>query len=289
MKKLLKFLLIKRESGEPLRHGKPEPKVFDRIAKRFPEWVDERKISFKVVMEADDLKLAKLMNFLEHELGLRALVTESASLNARHDDDQTFVVKTSYEFDEQDIEDAKFLVMSMQVEVGSEGYNGKDWDQRGLQRARRRLPLIGHVGCAQVCTNAVREELEREGFGGLDFLPVLVHDPRYRQGDFWRIWANRSMPKVSMPLCDAEGNPVKVDYSTGCYPDEIILNQRILKYRAVDLAAMSGTDFALTAEKWGSPKARIEREVLVVSQRFRQWCLKKNVQAKWTPVIALPD
>ncbi|WP_395716109.1 hypothetical protein [Prosthecobacter sp.] len=117
----------------------------------------------------------------------------------------------------------------------------------------------------------------------------MNNDPRYPDGVFWRIWANRTMPKVTMPLCDLDGKPVKEDYSTGCMPDEIIVYQTIRKYKAADLAAMNGTDFALTAEKWGYPKSRDRRETLVVSQRFRQWCLKKNVQAEWTPVIALPE
>ena len=118
MRKLLKFLLIKREPDEPARRGLLEPKVFGRIAKRFPEWVDDQKISFKIVMEENDPKLVEIMNFLRHELVLRDLLTESASLKARQEDDQTFVVKTSYEFDEQDVENAKFLRMSPDVEVG---------------------------------------------------------------------------------------------------------------------------------------------------------------------------
>lgn len=287
MKKLLKFLLIKRESGEPLRHGRPEPKVFDRIVKRFPEIANDRLTSVKVVMEEHDPKLAEIMSFLQSGLGLRALLTESESLKARQDDDQTFVVKTSYEFDEQDIENAKLLGMLSTVSMGLEGFGGKD--QWGLVQAARKLPLIGYLGGMELCTSAARMELEKEGFAGLSFLPIAMHDSRYREDDFWQLWANRTMPKVTMPLCDLAGDPVKEDYSTGCMPEEIGVIQRVLKYRAADLDAMSGTDFAVTAEKWGSPKSRVRREELLVSQRVRQWCLKKRVKVEWTPVIALPD
>lgn len=287
MKKILKFTLIKKKPDLPLQCGYPEPCVFDRIVNRFPEIANDSRTSVAVVLEEKDPKMVEIMNFLQHELGLHALLTESESLKTRHDDNRTFVVKTNYKFDEEDVEKAEFLRMSTDVEMGLEGRDGKDWDQWGLVRAARKIPFIGYLGHTQVCTNAAREELEKENFGGLVFLPVLVHDPRYRQGDFWRLWANRSMPKVAMSLCDAAGDPVKEDYSTGCYPEEIILNQKILKYRTADLAAMRGTDFALTAEKWDTAKARFEREWLVVSQRFRQWCLKKNVKAEWTPVIAV--
>jgi hypothetical protein len=288
MKKILKFLLIKKGPDMPFRHGYPLPVVFDRIESRFPEIVNGRRTSVEVAMEENDPKLAEIMNYLEGDLGLQALLTESASVKARQDDNRTFVVKTIYKFDEQDIENAKFLGMSSTVSMGIEGLGGTN--QWGLVQAARKLPLIGYlIGGMEVCTAAAREELEKEGLSGLDFLPVAVHDSRYREDDFWQLWANRIMPKVTMPLCDLEGDPVRKDYSTGCMPEEIGVVQRVLKYRAADLAAMNDTDFAITTEKWGSPKSYVRREELLVSQRVRQWCLKKKVKADWTPVIAVPE
>jgi hypothetical protein len=288
MKKILKFVLIRRGSGDPLQRGYLQPAIFDRFAVRFPEIANDQQAFVKVLMEDGDSRLAEIMNFLQCDLGLRALLTESSSVKTRHEDDRTFVVKTIYKFDEQDIENAKFLGMSSTVSMGIEGLGGTN--QWGLVQAARKLPVIGYlIGGMEVCTAAAREELEKEGFAGLDFLPVAVHDSRYREDDFWQLWANRIMPKVTMPLCDLEGDPVRKDYSTGCMPEEIGVVQRVLKYRAADLAAMNDTDFAITTEKWGSPKSYVRREELLVSQRVRQWCLKKKVKADWTPVIAVPE
>lgn len=272
----------------PSRHEYLLPAIFDRIVKRFPEIANDRRTSVEVAMEENDPKLVEILQFLEHELGLKGVRTNSLYPKVDQKDDTWFTIDTSYEFDERDIENAKFLGMSSTVSMGIEGLGGTN--QWGLVQAARKLPLIGYlIGGMEVCTAAAREELEKEGFAGLDFLPVAVHDSRYREDDFWQLWANRIMPKVTMPLCDLEGDPVRKDYSTGCMPEEIGVVQRVLKYRAADLAAMNDTDFAITTEKWGSPKSYVRREELLVSQRVRQWCLKKKVKADWTPVIAVPE
>ncbi len=296
MTKLLQFTFRDRRPGD-----RSDPTVFwgddyEKLIKAFPEFVvpaSVHKVShFGINLPEGHPKLAEIFEFVKKEFGLMPILSRSQRKQVPASDLHHFTVESCYEFDEQDIENATFLRMSTLVEMGIDGRGGQEgWDRWGLVQAAKKLPIIGYLdGWGwQICTTAARVELEQESFSGLDFLPVIVHDPRYQQGDFWRIWANRSMPKVCMPLCDVDGNPVKEDYSTGCMKNEIIVYQAILKYKAVDLAAMSSTDFALTAEKWGTPKDRDRREVLVVSQRFRQWCLKKGVQAKWTPVIALPE
>ena len=291
MKKFLEFYLLRKEPKNRPLNGYLAAHVFERVAMRFPELISKSGVCLDVKLLEGDPKLDEIFAFLKEELGLRPMPSLACRKKQKPGDYSHFTVKTSYEFDDQDIEGASFLYTIASEEIGCDGTGGKDWDQWGLEKAAKKLPVVGALGCLSglVCTAATRSELEQESFQGLGFLPVIVHDPRYHQNDFWCIWANRTMPKVSMPLCDQEGNPVKDDYSTGCMPDEIIVNQVILKYNATDLTAMNGTDFALTAEKWGTPKDRGRREELVVSQRFRQWCLKKNVQMNWTPVIALPD
>jgi hypothetical protein len=298
MTKLLQFSFYNRRPGD-----KSRPTVFwgddyEKLIKAFPEFVvpaSVHKVShFGINLPEGHPKLAEVFEFVKRQFGLTPILSYTQQKQIPANDLRHFRVDTHYDFDEQDIENATFLRMSTLVEMGIDGRGGQEgWDRWGLVQAANKLPIIGYLdGWGwQICTAATRVELEQESFSGLDFLPVIVHDPRYQQGDFWRIWANRSMPKVSMPLCDVDGKPVKEDYSTGCSSDEIIgfPYQTILKYKTADLAAMSGTDFALTAEKWGTPKDRDRREILVVSQRFRQWCLKQKVEAKWTPVIALPE
>jgi|GEM_PF-2259913 len=292
MKKILKFVLIKPEPKDSPYKGRPPIPIFHCIAARFPEMINDRGTSMEVALPADDPKLHEILHFLEHEQGLRPMYARSVHYKVPDSDNMSFMVSADYKFDEQELERAAFLDMYLPVHMGTDSLGGhKDWAHWGVDRVHKKVPLIGLLGTGdiRVCPAAVRAEMEQEGFVGLDFLPVLVHDPRYRQGDFWRIWACRSMPRTTMPLSDLEGDPPQEDWSTDCYPDEIYDRYRVLKYRAADLAKMSGTDFALTAEKWGPPKCRQEREVLLVSQRFRQWCLKKKIKVDWIPVISLSD
>lgn len=297
MTKLLQFTLISRRPGDT-----PHPTIlsggdYEKLIKAFPEFEVPATIHkvthFGINLPEGHPKLTEVFEFITREFGLIPILSKIQQKRVPADDPHHFTVYTRYEFDEQDIENAAFLYMSSSAEFKRDRKLGlAAWRYEFEKPPRKPLPLIGYMEdvAGEICTDATRAELEHEGFPGLDFLPITVNnDPRYPDGVFWRIWANHTMPKVTMPLCDLDGNPVKDDYSTGCMPDEIITNQVILKYQTADLAAMSSTDFALTTEKWWSPMSRNRREYLVVSQRVRQWSLKRNVQADWTPVIALPD
>jgi len=298
MTKLLQFSFYNRRPGD-----RSDPTIFwgddyEKLIKAFPEFVvpaSVHKVShFGINLPEGHPKLAEVFEFVKRQFGLTPILSYTQQKQIPANDLRHFRVNTHYDFDEQDIENAAFLRMSSLAEFKRDRKLGlAAWRYEFDKPPRKPLPLIGYMEDVSgvICTDATRAELEHEGFPGLDFLPITVNnDPRYPDGVFWRIWANHTMPKVSMPLCDLDGKPVKEDYSTGCLSDEIIgfPYQTILKYKTADLAAMSGTDFALTAEKWGTPKDRDRREILVVSQRFRQWCLKQKVEAKWTPVIALP-
>ena len=291
MKKILKFILFKPDLEQTPRKGYPPLPIFNRIVGRFPEMINDRGTSMEVALPADDPKLHEILHFLEHEQGLRPMYARSSSHKTPDSDNLSFRVENRYEFNEKDLDKAPFLYSYPKVSVGDPSLGGSDnWNQWGIGKVHKRVPLIGLLGYAdvQICSAAVRAEMEQEGFIGLDFLPILVHDPHYKQDDFWRVWASRTMPCTAMPLSDDKGNPVQEDYSTGCYIDEQV-EEFVLGYRSSDLEAMSGTDFALTAEKWGPLASRFRREHLLVSQRFRQWCLKKKIKVDWIPVISLPD
>ena len=292
MKKYLEFNFVKRGPKNSPLNGWLIGHEFERLATRFPEFISRNGSCWDVKLLEDDPKLEEIFDFLTQELGLRPMLSRACRKKQKPGDYSHFTVETVYEFAEHDIESASFLRMSATAEYKRDRKSGlAAWRWEFDKPPQKPLPLIGYMETLSgvICTAAARAELEQEGFPGLDFLPITVDAPQYPDGVFWRLWANRIMPKVSMPLCDQEGNSVKDDYSTGCMRDEITVNQKTLKYKATDLALMSGTDFALTAERWGGPKDRDRREMLLVSQRFRQWCLKKGVKAEWTPVIALPE
>lgn len=266
------------------------PEAYERLVGEFPQFVVPPKGTtysyFEVELPADDPRLAEVMHFIEHEAGVKPCIYKSERKGL--EEHRAFFVDTRYEYDKPDLQNAAFLEVCARRPMG--GYINEGWDQCVLIDVQRNHPMIGTVGSFSYmcCTASIRADLESENFVGLDFLPIEVLDPPHRSEDFWRIWSSRSMPRTCMPLVDDEGAPVKDDYSTGCWRDEDT-STGPLSYRASDLAAMSGVDFALTAEKWNTPSRLNRREILLVSQRVRQWCLKKKLPLKWKPVIALSE
>ncbi len=266
-------------------HGDLEIADFHKIAELFPDFVIWREppacSSFKVKLPAHDLRLAEMLGFIESELGLKSVWTQSEYLTRK--DHHWFDVETNYEFDKHDLDNAPFLEMFSLRRMGQDILS-EDHDHYVLLRAAKKTPFIGSVGTigTQFCTAEARAELEKEQFVGLKFLPVDVRDPACKAEDFWQIWADRSMPRLRMKLVDLRGNEIIDDFSNGCYTDEIS-PQRVLRYGKSDLNQMKGVDFALTSESWG------KMPDLLVSQQVRQWCLKNKLKINWTPVLALSE
>jgi hypothetical protein len=88
-------------------------------------------------------------------------------------------------------------------------------------------------------------------------------------------------------LRDADGQPLPWgcnNFSNGCHLREGLYSHPELHYRKQDLRVVEPFDAALTFEPFGNKGVPLDWRRLVVSRRFREFCLKYGWETDWVPV-----
>lgn len=106
---------------------------------------------------------------------------------------------------------------------------------------------------------------------------------------WWELTSELILPPLSpsVDLRDADGQPLSRgsnNFSNGCHLREGLYSHPELHYRKQDLQAVEPFDAALTYEPFGTKGVPLDWRRLVVSRRFRDFCLEHGWKADWVPV-----
>jgi hypothetical protein len=134
--------------------------------------------------------------------------------------------------------------------------------------------------CMMAVNDEVKRELEAAGLIGLGFLPILWDEPERAKGAYWQFRPSLTMPPSLTPIHDCG---TWQEFADGPY------KPAVLRYRSADLKPMGEFDIAITHEMSSQVAKKphslfMERYQTIVSQRFRQACIKLKLPAKYIPV-----
>lgn len=180
----------------------------------------------------------------------------------------------------------------------------RDAEGRLIVEAWRLTPEL-RMGCvlfeAAVVSDKLRQTIEKEGFIGVAFRPLNlipaseVMDIRNSKGDvrrvtpqdqehlekkgqFWELTSSLILPPIEPTrLLSRDEKPFAGDYSKGVWLKDDYAPPE-LHYRERALRKVEPFDFGLTFEN--IPEERWP----VVSQRFRQFCIREKLKTDWFPV-----
>ncbi len=190
-----------------------------------------------------------------------------------------------HEFDAGDHDHAPYLQMDGGTQVGE--CKHMHFDSPILVRINARIPPIGWAEgeSGPICTQSVKEAMEREGFTGFIFTAVTVECAKQPPEPLWEIWSDSMMPPSCSSLVDDDGAPVIPGrYENGCTPAECE-SPPLYLYTPEAINLMTGIDAAVTHEDFGPKTKLCEMRRLLVSQRFRQWALKNKFKLDYVPVL----
>lgn len=207
------------------------------------------------------------------------------------------------EYDEDDFRNATYLRLVHSSKLCDE--QKRDSEGRLIVEAWRLTPEL-RMGCvlfeAAVVSDKWRQAIEKEGFIGVTFRPLSLipaaqsfdvlnskrkvirkvtpqdQDHIEKREKFWELTSSLILPPIEPTrLLGRDEKPFVGDYSRGVWlKDEFAPPE--LHYRESALRKVEPFDFALTFEK--IPEERWP----VVSQRFRQFCIREKLKTDWFPV-----
>jgi hypothetical protein len=102
---------------------------------------------------------------------------------------------------------------------------------------------------------------------------------------WWELTSDLILPPLSpsVSLFDQDGNPIRDDFSNGCYAVEGQYSSPILSYRRSDLQSIGGFDLAKTFEIFGA-KGSKDMRLFIASRKFYDFCKSNQIDAAFTPV-----
>ena len=285
MTTLLNFHFSTSQACSPIAHEYLEPENFRLLVAAYPEYKKNEVDWWEVLLPENDPKLAAILEFINN-LGLLPY-TKSHPWYRKVGKPNLFLIKKMYEFTPHEYNDAPFLEMAGEIEMGE--HKHLHFDSPILVRVKSKIPPIGRAEGAKgpICTQTIKQAMETEGFKGFTFTPVVVGGSRQSSEPLWEIWSNCMMPPMCSPLVDDDGTPVIPDhYANGCHPAESEF-PHIYRYTSEAIASMAGVDAAVTHEDFGPKTKLCEMRRLLVSQRFRQWALKNKINLNYDPIIVV--
>ena len=255
------------------------PECFSALKKICPEVIHNGVMRFYV--PPDHPEIPKVVSVLQaHGLKMRP--------NAKTPALKEFIdIEYRREFDDGDLSAANYLLPVAQDSVGY----GDDRTPDGVlkidtQYLKKRF-RVGQVAGGIVVPDAVREQLEKQGFKHLKFRQCkVIGDAALDYEDFpiWEITSDLVLPAASpdCKFCDCYGGPEYTDPAKGCVVDEGLYVPSLFRYRAGDLGSVEPFDVAHTREAIGF---KLTHHPLIVSQRFYQFCKKQKFKLWWYPVL----
>ena len=231
-----------------------------------------------------------------------------ARCNDRRDEKREYLVGMDRVYDAEDLKACELLYLDLlhpkrgvsSVSRSPQGY--AVMDVRGIPEDP--TLSIHETPDAYVVSDGAKRLLESAGLKHLAFKPTVVTARGSDVGPFisweaaghepwWEITSERWMPCLSTatelwrmsderPMTELERH--LRDYGRGVLPVERPFRTPELRYARKDIGEWSTfCDIARTYEPFGR-RPDLDRRLLVVSQRFYQFCRVQGIEAEWVPV-----
>ncbi len=251
-----------------------------------------------VSLERSDPLLHEVISELER-LGHRPCLEQYPS--CAFEDATFYRVWGKRKLDSDDLNAAEYFRFHCQKPIARYGsYSGSD-GRIQVERKALTKQQIGQVVLFEipVCTDSFREEIQRELFIGPSFREVSPKTSQTLPQPYWQLWSDREMPPLLNRLVHmTDGSEfVPENRIKGCAVDDFYFPP-LLRFSAVEVHAMGPFDFALTRERFGSGDLIVDYKTkqpvfplpvhvpyLIVSKRFREWCMKQKLRIDWYPVV----
>lgn len=270
-----------------------DERVVEALCKQFP--VCKKGAGFGLKARIDD----PLFRNVEAAIAKLGLVKRSYSETPIQNQ---YFYGVHREYDDDDFRNATYLRLVHASKLCDE--QKRDSEGRLILEGWRLTPEL-RMGCvlfkAAVVSDKLRQTIEKEGFIGVAFRPLKLipasevmdirnskgdvrrvtrqdQDHLEKEGHFWELTSSIILPPIEPArLLNRDSQQFAGDYSRGVWLKDDFPPPE-LYYRESALSKVEPFDFALTFEH--IPEERWP----VVSQRFRQFCIREKLKTDWLPV-----
>jgi hypothetical protein len=283
MQERIKFTLF----PEPAMVGKSNElpkKVFDKCVERWPRFKKRGRVGFTIDALSDSSELKEIIEFIEEQAGK---IAKWSRFTGVFDDFKSYQLEGIRHFDLDEIEKADYCWCIPKKIITKSGYRHDDGILE-VERGSIMAQSIGSTisGFTVLCTESIRQEIEKEGFVNVEFKPVNVSGKKPPKEPLWEISGHTHLPPVTNKLVNDRGEKPD-DSARGCWVDDLFFPP-LLTYNQNSLAkAVGGFDVGVTTEKWHSGIIARRSPFLICSKRFRLWCQDRGLKLDWVPVHML--
>ncbi len=166
-----------------------------------------------------------------------------------------------------------------------------------VYHTRKKQPIGTSLELVAICTDELRKEFDAQSFTGLTFRNVIIKSRKPVNVAYWQFWSDRRMPPLLNRIVNEDGTDYDPSECNGCRVQDDFWPP-LMRFPERKVRDMGQFDAALTLEAFGAgphqpvngPKWRGEwiymlDPWLIVSRRFRDWCLKRKLKIEWIPVV----
>ncbi len=243
---------------------------------------------FRVILPPDDPRISDVLE----EMECRGILKEGGSRKPRPLVEYHLDYHRSY--DPEDFETARYLQLKHEVLVSYDA----EGDESGRIRidAARLHPEL-RLGCVLyqgiVVSDAIRIQMLEEGLIGPKFNRLLLSGPGAveAQDRFWELTSSIILPPMPRDRVITHVNtPDDFEHVAGITDGKFF--EKEIHYNEAAVGAIEPFDFAVTHEIFCGPgwKETHQGERRAIgSQRFRQFCIARDISMSWIPVRLDPE
>jgi hypothetical protein len=195
-----------------------------------------------------------------------------------------FRVQGERHFDKHEINNAEYLWCMPAKEIAKTGYRHDD-EIREVERGSITALAIGSSVCGidLICKDFTKFLMLAESFKNIALKTVRVSGKNPPKELLWEVWSEKSLPSVLNPLVNEHGEEPD-ESAHGCWVNDLYFPP-VLKFNKAQVEAELGEfDVAITKERWHGGVWQRRSPYVIVSRRFREWCLMNKFKMTWVPV-----
>jgi hypothetical protein len=283
------------ECRDPEDGQKLSPALYRELGRRWPQFRPPGKTAFEMEVLEDDPVLAEVIALLRKH-GREPYFKRYPSAPYEHP--SFYEAEGKRVFEPADFDSAEYFYFFPAQEIGWGKRHGQT-NQPSLDYHRIKKPPIGRNldSPTALCIDALKQEFAAQSFEGLAFRSVFINSRKPVQVAYWQLWADRQMPPLLNRIVDNDGVDFDPAECNGCRVDDECFPS-LLRFPEAEVRKMEPFDAALTQEAFGAGPAQLTNRprwrgewlymldpYLIVSRRFRDWCLNRKLKIDWMPVI----
>lgn len=276
-----KFYFSRGLDGAGCNGNKIPEEVFDECVSKWPQFKKAGNFHFNVYAEHDSTIIKEIISYIEERTAKRPLWQKFPfnyyDCNHYHIDGERY-----FEMDES--QRADYFWCYGQKELTKTGFRQ---DNCLLEVERKSITdqAIGRSlgGFNILFKESIKELIFNQDFQNLVLKPVRVKGKLPPKELLWEVWSEKSLPSVLNPLVNELGEEPD-ESAHGCWVNDLYFPP-VLKFNKAEVEAELGEfDVAITKERWYGGVWQRRSPYIIVSRRFREWCVKNKFKMIWVPV-----